>query len=268
MKGLDSPILSPALDLDDMPSPTGAKTLALLDLLSKHPEGLNSTEAARRSGLTQNLVFRILKTLVAMGYAAQRDDSKTYTLTNRLLELSGPRVGERSLALCAHEPLRQLRDDTGETVQLAIEADGKLLVLEQFRGSHALQVCGEIGMRVPMYSCAPGKALLASWNETKRTEWFRKRGRALKSFTETTICRRNDLEHEFETIRSTGHAVDRAEGIEGIHCIAVALADVYGQPVGAITVMAPAARMPEDEFARYAEKCLTAKQEIEQKLHT
>ena len=267
MKGLQSET-SAAPDLDAMPSPTGAKTLAILDLLSKHPEGLNSTEAARRAGLTQNLVFRILKTLVAMGYATQREDSKSYTLTNRLLELSGPRVGERSLALCAHDALRQLRDETGETVQLAIEADGKLLVLEQFRGSHALQVCGEIGMRVPLYSCAPGKALLASWNETKRAEWFRKRGRALKSFTETTICRRADLEQEFETIQSTGYAVDRAEGIKGIHCVAVALTDAYGQPVGAITVMAPITRMPDDQFSEFAEKCLVAKQEIERRLQS
>ncbi len=265
MKGLSTTITAPALDFDEMPSPTGAKTLAILDLLSRHPEGLNSTEAARRSGLTQNLVYRILKTLVAMNYATQRDD-KTYTLTNRLLELSGPRVGERSLALCANEALRQLRDETGETVQLAIEADGKLLVLEQFRGSHALQVCGEVGMRVPMYSCAPGKAILASWNEKKRTNWFKKRGRTLKNFTPNTLNRRSDLERELERIQDTGYATDRAEGVEGIHCVAVALADAYGQPVGAITVMAPISRMPEEEFPAFAEKCLVAKQETERRL--
>lgn len=266
MKGPSATTTAPALDFDEMPSPTGAKTLAILDLLSKHPEGLNSTEAARRSGLTQNLVYRILKTLVAMNYATQRDD-KTYTLTNRLLELSGPRVGERSLALCANEALRRLRDETGETVQLAIEAEGKVLVLEQFRGSHALQVCGEVGMRVPMYSCAPGKAILASWNQSKRADWFKKRGRALKSFTPTTLSRRADLEADLEKTQATGYATDRAEGIEGIHCVAVVLADAYGQPVGAITVMAPIARMPEEDLPAFAEKCLVAKQETERRLH-
>lgn len=266
MKGPSTSSTAPVLGFDEMPSPTGAKTLAILDLLSRHPEGLNSTEAARRSGLTQNLVYRILKTLVAMNYAMQRDD-KTYTLTNRLLELSGPRVGERSLALCANEALRQLRDETGETVQLAIEADGKILVLEQFRGSHALQVCGEVGMRVPMYSCAPGKAILASWSEAKRAEWFKQRGRSLKSFTSTTLCRRTDLEQDLEKTQAAGYATDRAEGVEGIHCVAVALADAYGQPVGAITVMAPISRMPEEEFPAFADKCLAAKEETERRLH-
>jgi IclR family acetate operon transcriptional repressor len=253
-------------DIDAMPSPTGAKTLILLDLLSRHGEGLTAAEAARQSGFTQNLVFRILKTLVALGYAMQREDRKAYVLTNRLLELSGPRSGEKSLVFCANEALRKLRDETGETVQLAIESVGKILVLEQFRGTHALQVCGEVGMRVPLYSCAPGKAILASWGPGKREEWFSQRGKKLKAFTGTTLCTRESLEAEIQRIQENGHAEDRAEGVEGIHCIAVPVHDAYGQPVGAITVMAPINRMPESHFAKYALLCHEAKLTIEARL--
>lgn len=256
------------VDYDAMPSPTGAKTLALLDLLSRHPEGLSAAEASRRSGFTQNLVFRILKTLVLMGFAVQREDNKLYTLSQRLLEMSGPRLGEKSLALCSHEALRELRDETGETVQLVIEADGKTLVLEQFRGTHALQVCGEVGMRVPLYSCAPGKAILASWNEGRLAEWYLGRGKNLKSFTPTTICRREDLQRELETIRRDGYAVDRAEGVEGIHCVATVIRDAYEQPVGAVTVMAPMARMEESEFPAYASICQAAAKIIETRLRS
>lgn len=252
--------------MDGMPSPTGAKTLALLDLLSRHGAGLTVAEAVRRTGFTQNLVFRLLKTLVAMGYATQREDNKAYVLTNRLLELTSPRAGERSLALCAHEALRRLRDGTGETVQLVIAAGGKALVLEQFRGTQALQVCGEVGMRVPLYSCAPGKAILAHWGEEALSEWFRGKGKQLRKFTATTLSRREDLLRELETVRRLGYAVDRAEGIEGIHCVGVPIEDEYAQPIGALTVMAPASRMPEETFPRFAESCIEAKQHIEKRL--
>jgi DNA-binding IclR family transcriptional regulator len=257
---------SAAATMDDMPSPTGAKTLVLLDLLSRHGEGLTAAEAARRTGFTQNLVFRILKTLVQMGYATQREDNKSYVLTNRLLQLSGPRTGERSLVFCAHEALRRLRDETGETVQLVIEAEGKALVLEQFRGTQALQVCGEVGMRVPLYSCAPGKAILAHWSEVRLAEWFRGRGKHLKRFTATTLTRREDLVQELAGIRITGYAPDRAEGVEGIHCVAVPVFDEYRQPVAAITVMAPLTRLPEEDFARLAATCREAAERIERKL--
>ena len=265
MKGL-SPISADIFDADAMPSPTGAKTLILLDLLSRHGEGLTAAEVARESGFTQNLVFRLLKTLVAMGYAMQREDRKAYVLTNRLLELSGPRSGEKSLAFCANESLRRLRDQTGETVQLAIENGGKVLVLEQFRGTHPLQVCGEVGMRVPMYSCAPGKAILASWGEARRAEWFAERGARLKAFTTKTIHTPEALEKECRRIVRLGYAEDRAEGVEGINCVGVPILDPYHQPIGAITVMAPATRMPVAKFSHFAALCHEAKSNIEAKL--
>ena len=255
-----------ASKMDSMPSPTGAKMLALLDLLSRHGEGLTAAEASRRTGFTQNLVFRLLKTLVQMGYASQREDNKAYTLTSRILELSGPRTGERSLAFCAHESLRRLRDETGETVQMVIAAGGKALVLEQFRGTHALQVNGEVGMRVPLYSCAPGKAILAHWGEEKLAEWFRGEGRYLKRFTESTLSRREDLEENLSEIRLLGYSVDRAEGIEGIHCVAVPVFDAFRQPLAAITVMAPVTRLPEEAFVRLAKSCELAARAIETKL--
>lgn len=247
-----------------MPSPTAAKTLALIDLLAKHPAGLSSAEAARKSGITGNLVFRILKTLVEMGFATQREDNKLYALSNRLLDLSRPKVGDRSLVLCAHEALRSLRDDTGETVQLTIESGGKALVLEQVQGSHALQVCGQVGMRIPLYSCAPGKAILAWWNEERRAEWFR--GRALKSFTATTLSNRKDLERELAESRLKGFTVDRAEGIEGIHCVAAPVLDEYGNPIAAITMMAPINRLPTDLFDKLGSRCKQAAASIEQQL--
>jgi len=247
-----------------MPSPTGAKMLALLDLLAANPAGLSSAEAARHSGITGNLVFRLLKTLAALGYAVQREDDKRYVLSNRLLDLARPKVGEKSLVLCAQEALRALRDATGETVQLIIEADGKALVLEQFQGTYALQVCGRIGMRIPLYSCAPGKAILAWWSEARRAEWFR--GRALKSFTSTTLSRRKDLERHLAESRLKGYTADRAEGIDGIHCVAAPILDEFGNPLAALTVMAPVARMPEDDFDTWGARCMEAARNIEQEL--
>jgi DNA-binding IclR family transcriptional regulator len=257
------PILS-SPDLDSMPSPTGAKTLALLDLLAAHPAGLSAAEATRLSGITGNLVFRILKTLAVMGYAVQREDDKRYTLSNRLLDLSRPKVGDKSLVVCAQEAMRALRDDLGETVQLLIESGGKALVLEQFQGIHALQVTGQIGMRCPLYSCAPGKAILAWWSEEQRARWFQ--GRALKSFTPTTLSRRTELEKELALSRIQGFTVDRAEGIEGIHCVAAPILDEFGNPFAAITTMAPLARLPEERFEHVGTRLVEAARQIQQRL--
>jgi len=252
---------APARDLDTLPSPTCGKTVAVLDHLGRHPGGATAARVARDSGITANLVFRILKTLVALGYCRQHADTKAYTLTGRLLELSGPKAGDRSLVVAAHESLRGLRDACGETVQLLIESAGKGVVLEQLRGSHPLQVCGEVGMRVPLYSCAPGKAILAWWSPQRRADWLR--GRVLKRYTSTTLAGRAALEQDLDASRARGYAVDRAEGVDGIHCVAAPILDAHGQPLAAVTIMAPLARLPQELFAARGDLCIRAAHAIE-----
>jgi len=248
-----------------LPSPTAAKAMAIVDLLARHPQGLSAAQVARDSGVTGNLAFRILKTLVAQGYCLQHPDTKRYTLSRRLLDLAGPKAGERSLAAVAYEPMRALRDLTGETVQLVIEAAGKAVVLEQVRGTHALQVCGQVGMRVPLYSCAPGKAILAWWPADRRRSWLQ--AHELRSFTATTLVTQRALAADLEESIGRGYAIDRGEGIEGIHCVAAPILDPRGEPVAALTVMAPAARLPEPRFAAVAERCIRSAREIAGQLH-
>lgn len=256
----------PIPDCDALASPTGAKTVLVIELLARHPEGITAAGVARQLGFTPNLVYRILRTLAELGWATQREDSSAYVLTNRLLQLAGPQVGEESLTLAAHQPLRELRDACGETVQLLIEIEGKMSVLEQFRGTQALQVSGQVGMRVPMYSCAPGKAILAAWSEDRRDAWFRTRGRTLKKFTATTLSTRTALKEDLEKIQARGFATDLAEGIEGIHCVAVVIRDGYGQPVGAITAMAPASRLQEEDFPELVAQLQQTRDRIEARL--
>jgi IclR family acetate operon transcriptional repressor len=251
----------PGRYFDALPSPTCGKTLAILELVARHPRGITAAQAARASGITPNLVFRILKTLVALGYCLQHGAAKTYTLSGKMLDMAGPQSGDKSLVLASHDALRELRDATGETVQLLIESGGKALVLEQLRGTHPLQVCGQVGLRTPLYSSAPGKAILAWWSDKRRSEWFR--GRTLKQFTATTLADRERLVEELVASRARGYTVDRAEGLEGIHCVAAPILDLHGIPLAAVTIMAPVSRMPVDRFPSLGEQCITAARAIE-----
>lgn len=248
-------------DFDALPSPTCGKTLAILELVARHPRGISAAQAARLSGITPNLVFRILKTLATLGFCHQHAGTKTYTLSGRLLDLAGPQAGEQSLVVAAHAALKRLRDASGETVQLVVESGGKSLVLEQVRGTQALQVCGQVGMRAPLYSSAPGKAILAWWPDERRAAWLE--ATTLKRFTATTIADRASLERELASARQLGYTVDRAEGLEGIHCVAAPILDARGALLAAVTIMAPVSRLPEEKLAAAGEQCIDAARAIE-----
>ncbi|SKB03738.1 transcriptional regulator, IclR family [Prosthecobacter debontii] len=254
-----------AISLDDNSTAPGTeRTLAILELLGRHRAGLSLTEIARDLNLPVNSVFRIAGTLHARGYLQRREDDKRFVLTNKLFDLSRPQVREKSLVVCAMESLKWLRDETGETVQLLCSVNHKMTLLEQCISTQPIKVSSTVGLQVPMYSCAPGKAVLAHLPDAELESFFNQV--TLKQFTSTTQATRKALEEDLGKIRKRGYSVDLAEGLEGIHCVGAAIVDEYRYPVAAITVMAPAFRLKRDGFEQAGRKCLQAAENITRRL--
>ena len=67
-------------------------------------------------------------------------------------------------------------------------------------------------MRVPCYSCAPGKSILAKLPEEEFDNYLE--GVTLKSFTSRTLHNRELLSADLHRVRECGYAIDEAEGLE------------------------------------------------------
>ncbi|MCP5558624.1 MAG: IclR family transcriptional regulator [Verrucomicrobiaceae bacterium] len=249
---------------DDSAAPGTERTLAILEVLGRHRAGLSLTEIARELALPVNTVFRIAGTLHARGYLQRREDDKRFVLTNKLFDLSRPQVREKSLVVCALESLKWLRDEAGETTQILACANHKMTVLEQCVSSQAIKVSSTVGLQVPMYSCAPGKAVLAHLPGDELEKFYS--AVTLKQFTPSTLATRSALAADLAKTLKRGFATDIAEGLEGIHCVAAAILDEYRYPVAAITVMAPSFRLKKDQFEKVGRMCVEAAEAITQRL--
>lgn len=249
---------------EDSQSPGTERTLAILELLGQHRLGLNLSEIARELELPINTVSRIATTLQQRGYLQRREDDRRFVLTHKLFDLARPQVREKSLVLCALESLKWLRDTTGETTQLLATVNHKVTLLEQCVSSQPIKVSSTIGLQVPMYSCAPGKAVLAHLPPAEIESFFTKV--PLKQFTPTTLATRPALEADLAKTRKRGYATDTAEGLEGIHCVAAAILDDYRYPVAAITVMSPSFRLKRDQFEKLGHLCIQAAEAITRRL--
>ena len=253
-----------ALPRDDAQAPATERTLAILELLGQHRLGLTLSEIARPLDLPVNTVSRIASTLQKRGYLQRREDDKRFVLTHKLFDLARPQVREKSLVLCALESLKWLRDTTGETTQLLAPVNHKITILEQCVSTQPIKVSSTIGLQVPLYSCAPGKAVLAALPTAELDDFFAQV--TLKQFTATTLATRSALTADLAKIRRRGYATDHAEGLEGIHCAAAVILDDYAYPVAAITVMAPAFRLKTDRFPELGRACLEAAATIRRRL--
>jgi DNA-binding IclR family transcriptional regulator len=238
-------------------SPGAVRTLAILETLSDSGDaGLTASELARRLEMPANSTLRILEVLEGRRYVERGGEDRRFRLTGRLLDIARPRLGDRSLAALGFDALCGLRDATGETAQLCVRAQNKCVIIEQAASRQPVKVLGEVGFRVPLYSCAPGKAILAALPAAELAAFFKQV--KLKRFTPTTLATRETLTDGLVESRRLGYAVDRSEGMPGIHCVGTAILDPRGLPVAAVTIIAPAFRLKESQFREAGRRCLSA----------
>lgn len=220
--------------------------LTILELLAECPDGATLSQLSQRLELPSASTLRIARTLVQLGYLSREDDSKRFFITNRSLRLGQPHGRSRALSECALPAMRSIRQTTGETTQLCCLVDLEMVVVEQLLAVHAFKYSAEIGARCPCFSCAPGKAIIAFLPEDVQSTLVDRI--RFKQFTNNTISTRKEFRRELAQVRSQGYAIDRAEGLEGIHCVAAPILDSHGSAVAAITIAGPSSRVREDGF--------------------
>lgn len=228
--------------------PNLQRGMAVLEYLAGGGRCATIAELSERLGYPSASVFRITQELAELGYLSRDAVTKRFSLTNKLLLLGQPQGRSQGLVEASIGAMRGLHKATGETTQLCCLVETEIVVLEQIVSIHPFKYSADLGARCPAHSCAPGKAIIAEQPADDRNELV---GRLkLKRFTSTTITDRRAFRAELASIVQYGYALDRAEGMEGIHCIASAIHDRNGFPVGAITIAGPSSRILETDFSR------------------
>jgi IclR family acetate operon transcriptional repressor len=107
----------------------------------------------------------------------------------------------------------------------------------------------ESGSRVPLHCTAMGKLFLSVLPSRKRSLMLRTL--RLHPYTENTITDPVRLERELEKIRGSRISTDNQEFLAGVVCVAVPVNGPNGQPVAALAISAPLARMTLEQGLRH-----------------
>ena len=228
--------------------PNLERALVIMELLSQHREGLGLSEIVDKLGFPKNSVFRITLTLQDHGYLQRDDDNKRFTLSRKLLTLGYSAVSEYNLIEKSLDVMRQLRDVVKETVLLGTIASNEGVVLDQVPGTHPFKFIADTGLKFPLHTAAPGKAILAFLPEKQLDEVLNVI--KLHRFNDRTITDKRKFKAELKEIRELGYAVDRAEQLGGVHCVGAPVFDQHGYPVASIWTTGPSDRIPEKSFEK------------------
>lgn len=220
---------------------TVARTMQVLEVLGKYPEGLSLADLSRELGAPKSSLFPIVHTLEAEGYVS-RTGRGPYRLGLRTFEVGYAYLEHNDLFRSFNAVARHLVEETGETVQMAVLEGTEIVYVAKHEGVRPVRLVSAVGKRVPAHCTALGKALLATLPDG---EVERRYGSdPLPAMTPRSITTRRGLLIDLAGVRRRGYAIDREESMEGIACVAAAVRDPRGQ-VAAVSISVPLFRLGE-----------------------
>lgn len=203
------------------------------------------TDLARRLGIAKSTAHRLLATLTDEGLLEQDPVTGRYRLGLVVFDMA---AAAQSVDL--HEavltPMTELRNRTGETVQVAVLDGREVVYVERLDSPNTLRLFIEVGRRNSAHSTGCGKALLAFLPPDQLERVLR--NWKLVEKTPHTITDLADLRADLAEARRRGYAVNRRESEVGIISVAAPIRDVSGRTVAAISVAGPAERLEPHEL--------------------
>jgi IclR family KDG regulon transcriptional repressor len=195
------------------------RCIKIIEMLSEHPRGLKLTELSSKLNQHPSSVHHIIHTLSPYEYIVQDADTKRYSLGFRFLEISRRILDNMDIRKVARRHLEDLRNETRETVHLAVLRNRKVVYIDKIENpGGGLSLSTYIGFTTDPHAAAGGKVLLADLPTQEIKAIYQ--NRILKSYGKKTITNLPKLLEELEKVKKQGYAIDDEEYYEGVRCIA------------------------------------------------
>jgi len=178
--------------------------------------------------------------LVDTGLIARNPATSKYYLGPRALELGMAGFGTPDLRTLAEPVMRELMEETQETVTLSYLVNTERVYAAQVESRQPVRMTITVGMRVPLYAGASGRAILAAMSEKELDEYLAKV--ELRPLTGTTLFDPSSLRNALEEVRDAGYAVSFGERDPWAAAAAAAIVTSSGRPIGSLSVCGPLAR--------------------------
>ena len=216
--------------------PTGVitKAAALLDQLAEEGEA-TAARLGEALGEPRTTVYRLIRSLVGVGFVEPGSHRGTYRLGLRLFRLGGAVVARFDERQAALPQMEHLHDVTGETVFLCVRRGLQAVCIERIEGSHVVSLALRLGGALPLHAGAAPRALLAA---EPRAAWDQYADSAgdLEAFTPATPRTRAQLCEELEAVRRQGYSVSDGDVTVGIAALGAPIRDVRGTVTAALSI--------------------------------
>lgn len=218
----------------------------ILEYLSLVQGERGPTEIAKAVGLSKSTVHRLLMTLLARGYVDKNDNTSTYRLGIKLVEVVSNHINNLELQTEARPILHELHDKLGLIVHLGILDRHEVVYVEKLDIAPNLRRYAQIGLRVPAQCSSLGKCLLASLSGEELAVALT--DCRFESYTDNSITNLQQLRAQLHEVRIQGWAMDNEEYMIGHRCIGAPVFDYRGEIIAAVSASGPKTLLADDRI--------------------
>lgn len=212
---------------------------------------LTLSQIAVQADIGLSAAQRFTYTLAELGYLDKDEETRTYSLSPQVFELSYRYLTSNELVNRAAPYIQQLSLQTGETANVTVLHRSDVVFVYRIASQHVLNATVMVGARMPAYCSAPGLAMLAFLPEPAVDAVLA--GCELVQYTPFTIAEPKAIKARLSAIRVAGYAHAEEEYFLGDISTAAAVRDVRGDVVGAVNVAVARHRWKPEEERRIAD---------------
>lgn len=209
------------------------RALMILELFSDRQPALSMSEIAEITGLNRATCYRFCQTLLKLGYLEEVSE-KRLRPGLKAISLAHSALRSRELPELAMPYLRELRNTTNETVNMALLDGISVVYVARVVSDHLVSLRLYVGSRLPAYASSLGRAILAFLPEEEADAVIA--GSDLKRITENTIVEPRRLKAELVRIRTRGYAFNDQEIAIGLRGVAAPVLSASQRPIAALNI--------------------------------
>lgn len=222
------------------------RALTILNRLADAGDGTTLTEVAQQVGLPPSTAHRLLTTLEQERYVRFDAERRLWSVGVQSFVAGNAFLRTRSLVGTARPHMRALMEDSEETVNLAVEDQSQAVYLSQVECRQMMRAFARPGGRVPLHCSGVGKALLSAMPDSDVGRALHREG--LARMTVKTLITPAALRSDLAQSRERGYALDDEEHAIGLRCIAALVFNENADPVAAVSLSGPMARIPDERI--------------------
>ncbi|GFG54969.1 IclR family transcriptional regulator [Mycolicibacterium agri] len=238
------------------------RALQVLEILADLGQA-GATEIASELGVHKSTVSRLIAVLAARGFVEEASERGKYRLGFAIARLARAGSSHLDLVKLSQDVCDSLAPDVGETTNLAILDDDRIVNIVEAIGPEQITLRTWVGQSCPAHATSSGKVLLADLEPDELRERL---NAELESFTDNTVVTLADLERELAAVRERGWASVTEELEVGLNAVSAPVYDANSKVIAALSVSGPAYRLSPDRFSDVAKQTMAAAEVISRRL--